>query len=47
MLLPLWIFVTASLGAYFLSLATSKTVQRLVAKQNKEKPPADPTPPAG
>ena len=47
LLWPLWVILTASMGAYFLSMATSRTVQRLVKQQKKETPPAGPTPPAG
>jgi len=46
-LFPVWIFITGSLGAYFLSKTTLKTVQRLLEHQKKETPPEDPTPPAG
>jgi hypothetical protein len=44
---PVWVFITGSLGAYFLSLATYKTVQRLIAQQKQENPPQNPNPPSG
>jgi uncharacterized membrane protein YesL len=44
---PVWIFITGSLSAYFISLATRKTLERLLEKQKLENPPENPTPPAG
>ena len=44
---PVWIFITGSLAAYFLSKATKYTVQRLLEKQKQENPPENLTPPAG
>jgi uncharacterized membrane protein YesL len=44
---PVWVFITASLAAYFISKATLKTVARLVEKQKKETHLQGPTPPTG
>jgi uncharacterized membrane protein YesL len=44
---PLWIFFTAGIGAYLISQATMKTVQRLLKQQTKGNPPVEPPPPSG
>jgi uncharacterized membrane protein YesL len=45
--IPLWVFFTAGLGAYFTSRVTLRTVQRMQKQQNKAKEQNQTPPPVG